>query len=797
MRAFVKFLLSLLLLDSRVHGKSFWSLSPANYSNLIQEAYPVGNGKLGCMAFGEAGTEKINLNVDSLWAGGPFESSTYTGDNFNSSRLPILEGIREWIFQNGTGNMTGILGENLDYGSYRVLGNISVSLDSSESATNYKRSLDLATGIHVTTYSLGGQKINNTLFCSEPDSTCIYHIASDSVLPTVSIALESLLDDASLKNATCGPDYARITGYTQIGHPIGIKYDAITRAASSGFTLSCNDSILLATPKANQTSLVIIIGAGTDYDQTKGNFASGFSFRGEDPEAYVESITSTAASEPYGNLLSRHLNDFTSLSGAFSLDLPDTNNTAGIETAIALAAYDYSQPGDPYIESLLFDYGRYLLISSSRQRSLPANLQGRWTEELEPAWSADYHANINLEMNYWLAEQTGIGQIQQGLWDYIQDTWVPRGSVTADFTYGGVGWVVHDEINVFGHTGMKNDAGWANYPIAPAWLMQHVWDHYDYSQDVSWLKEQGYPLIKGVAQFWLSQLQEDEWFRDGTLVVNPCNSAETGPTTFGCTHFQQLIHQLFEFTLVGARAAGEEDTKFVAEVGEKLAALDKGLHIGTWGQIKEWKLPESIVPDPVNFTYRHISQLVGWHPGYSISSFAGGYGNATIQEAVATTLWSRGNGTDPGSDDAGWAKVWRSACWARLNETDQAYLELRYAIDRNFVGNGFSMYSALSRPFQIDANFGLAGAVLSMLAVDLPTSHDADASTTSRTVVLGPAIPSTWAGGKVRGLRLRGGGAVDFAWDDDGTVTTAKLSIPRNLPLTIVNKLGQVILTHE
>jgi alpha-L-fucosidase 2 len=307
----------------------------------------------------------------------------------------------------------------------------------------------------------------------------------------------------------------------------------------------------------------------------------------------------------------------------------------------------------------------------------------------------------------------------------------------------------------------------------------------------SWFRSQGYPLIKDVAQFWLSQLQPDQYFHDGTLVVAPCNTPEHGPTTFACTHYQQLLHQVFEAIVSASTVVADKDTTFLKNITNALTILDKGLHIGTWGEVKEWKIPDSFGYDFDNDTHRHLSNLIGWYPGYSISSFLGGYRNATIQSAIATTLYSRGLGNGPDAN-AGWEKVWRSACWARLNRTDMAYLELKYAIDQNFASNGFSMYSGANPPFQIDANFGLAGAVLSMLVVDLPLLSS---DTAVQTIILGPAIPAAWAGGQVKGLRLRGGGYVNFSWDSQGLVVDAHL-VGRAKAILLVNKDGKVLAKH-
>ncbi|KAF2025367.1 glycoside hydrolase family 95 protein-like protein [Setomelanomma holmii] len=794
LRLSARWLLPILHFTSWSQAKSLWSSSPATARDIIRMAYPLGNGRLGAMPFGPAGSETLNLNVDSLWSGGPFEVSNYTGGNPIAAVAPALQGIRDWIFTNGTGNVTELLGDDRFYGSYRVLGNFSVDIPSVRDANitveNYTRSLDLANAVHRTRFSASSSSFETSVFCSFPDQICVYTISSSTTLPTLEIKLANELVEPALQNITCGSDYLRLRGVTQLGSPEGMRYDCIARVVKgSAANWTCEAGTLLVRPRRGTTSITIVIGAGTNYDATKGTKEHDYSFRGEDPGPVVEQQTNAAAAKSAFALLRRHTTDFTSLTSRFILALPDSANSSRIESAELISRYTASNVGgDPYLESLLFDYGNYMFISSSRPGSLPPNLQGRWSEGLYAAWSGDYHANINLQMNHWTPDQTGLTDLQRPLWDYMEDTWVPRGSETAQLLYGAPGWVVHNEMNIFGHTGMKSGASWANYPAAAAWMMQHVWDHWDYSQDVAWLKQQGYPLMKGVAEFWLNQLQEDAYTIDGTLVVNPCNSPEHGPTTFGCAHYQQLVRQVFESVLSASAAVGLEDEVFLSNVSRSLLRLDKGFHVGEWGQIKEWKLPDSFGYDFINDTHRHLSDLVGWYPGSSLSSFMGGYSNQTIQAAVAQKLYSRGPGN--GEDaNAGWEKVWRAACWARLNNTEQAYFELRYAIEQNFVGNGFSMYSGESTPFQIDANFGFGGATLSMLVVDLPAAFG---DTSKRSVVLGPAIPASWADGSVEGLRLRGGGSVDFSWNAQGLVTTANVQ-GRARAIRIVNKEGSVL----
>ena len=357
--------------------------------------------------------------------------------------------------------MDALLGNEDNYGSYSVLGNLTISYDVPE-FTDYRRTLDLEKGVSTTKFSNSGQQFDTTMFCSYPSGVCVYQISSDGGLPKISIALENQLVSSDLIDVTCGDRYARLAGVTQKGPPEGLKYDAIARISddSSG-TLACSDAgVLDITPDGK--SVTVVIGAATNYDQSKGDEASGYSFKGADPAEAVESATSDAAAETPQDLLSRHQEDYTSLASAFSLDLPDPNDSASKETANLLADYDASGKGDPFVEALLFDLSRYMLISSSRDNSLPANLQGRWTEELQAAWSADYHANINLQMNYWHADQTGLEATEPALWNYMRQTWVPRGTETARLLYNADGWVAHSTSNIFGYTAMGSDAGWAN-----------------------------------------------------------------------------------------------------------------------------------------------------------------------------------------------------------------------------------------------------------------------------------------------------------------------------------------------
>lgn len=266
--------------------------------------------------------------------------------------------------------------------------------------------------------------------------------------------------DGGLVNVTCGHGFTRLTGVTQAY--IGLKFDSIARVSDNLTTICSSTTGSLTVPRTpHHKSITIVVSAESNYDQTKGNAESNYSFRGAEPGPVVAQTTIAASSKSLSNLLRDHIEDYSSLMGLFSLNIPATANSSNIETADLVSRYT-NGTANTFLEALMFDYSRHLLISSSREGSLPANLQGRWTEQVDPAWSADYHANINLQMSYWGAEQTGLGGLSEALFEHITDTWAPRGTETAQLLYNGSGWVAHDEMNIFGYTGMKDDAQWAN-----------------------------------------------------------------------------------------------------------------------------------------------------------------------------------------------------------------------------------------------------------------------------------------------------------------------------------------------
>ncbi|TFY83133.1 hypothetical protein EWM64_g878, partial [Hericium alpestre] len=527
--------------------------------------------------------------------------------------------------------------------------------------------------------------------------------------------------------------------------------------------------------------------------------AHSYSFKLADPHDALVVLIGKAAQSDVGSQLAQHVQDYGPAVGKFSLSLgqqPDLDNP----TDQLWDAYR-TNAGNPYLEWLLFNYGRYMLISSSRGL-LSANLQGMWAFQQSNDWGADYHANINLQMNYWMAEMTNM-DVAKPLFDYIEKTWVPRGTETAQILYNiSRGWVTHDEMNIFGHTGMKlnsdDSQASVNYPECPAWMVRcriltsdqilvyarvsscmvqmiHVWDHFDYTHDVDWWKAQGWALLRGATEFQLQKLIPDLHFNDSTLVVSPCNSPEQTPVTFGCPHAQQVIWQLFNSAEKGYQVAEDTDSVFLDEVRTKRSQMDKGIHIGSWGQLQG--------PVPQNGNLHN-------------------YTTQDVIDAATISLIHRGNGTDPDAD-SGWEKVWRAAQWAQLGNATEFYHELSVCYmqvtqpskrsHRNFGHDLFSRYNPNSNRFQIDANLAYPAVLLNGL-IQAP---DIASYSAPLNIILLPALPTNWPSGSIHGARIHGGRTLDLEWSDgkptQATITTDQTGISRTVDVVYAGRVVKTL----
>ncbi|KAJ7901652.1 glycoside hydrolase family 95 protein [Mycena leptocephala] len=750
---------------------------------------PVGNGFLGAMTPGGTAQEITQLNIESLWAGGPFLDPTYNGGNKQPSQqaamATTMQQYRAAVFASPTGNIDNV--ETLStapgaYGSYVGAGYLVSTLNATAAVSNYGRWLDMDLAIARATWTQAGSAFTRETFCSHPTQACTQHVSVPTgTLPSLTFAFSSALESGLLTpNITC-LDASTLSVRGTAGSP-GMLYEILGRVRSTGGTIACSSVSTALPPNAtitvsgSATEAWISWVGGTEYSQDAGDAAHGFTFKGADPHAAnLALLSGSVSTASYSALRSAHFADVASTFGKFSLDLGQSAAVGqATETRALVDAYQ-TDTGNPYLEWVMFNYGRYLLGSSARG-TLPANLQGKWASGNANPWGAD--SNINIQMNYWSAEMSNMPDVMSSLFTYFEKNWAPRGAQTAQVLYNiSRGWVTHNEMNIFGHTGMKldgNSARWANYPESAVWMMLPVWDHFDYTNDVAWWKAQGWPLIKGVASFHLDKLIPDLRFNDGTLVVSPCNSPEQVPITLGCAHAQQLIWQLFNAVEKGFAASGDTTLRS-SEVRTKRDAMDKGLRIGSWGQLQG-----------------RIMLLNGTRTTYSKSQ---------VMDATTTSLIHRGNGTGPDAD-SGWEKMWRAASWAQLKNTTEFYHELTYGIFENFGANLFSLYDPFdSVPiFQIDANLGLPGAVLRRLEADrtaspecAPASPDVPTLSTPLVITLLPALPSQWSTGSIKGARTRGGITVNLAWTA-GNPTSASFHVdasivPRPVQIVYNNKV--------
>ncbi|KAH7105024.1 glycoside hydrolase family 95 protein [Auriculariales sp. MPI-PUGE-AT-0066] len=714
---------------------------------------PVGNGYQGQMQSSRPDWDDVQLNLESLWSGGPFVNATYSGGNpATAVTQAALDNIRATVWKNETANLLPLVDASY-YGSLSSAGSLHLSRTLSSNVSSYTRSLDLGRGLVNATWSEGAVSYSRTYFCSYPDKACVVDTTASSTPSDGTVYYFDTLRTADIASVTCFDDHTLLyRGQAEAG---GMAYEILARILSNG-PVQCSESsspgnATLVATGARQT---LIWTGETEYNIDAGTPAQRFSFKGPDPHAAALKSLSAATKSGLARLLANHLRDYTTLYDAFALDLGqeiDKERT----TDELVQAYSMDE-GNVYLEWLVFNLGRFFTISGNRG-VLPPGLQAVWTTGLAAPWSGDYH---------WGVQETALGSTTTPLWNYMQKTWMPRGSETARLLYGSRGFVTHNEMNIFGHTGMKlwDDPGtpqWANYPAAAAWMMQHVWDEFDFGGDISWFRRQGWPLLKGVALFWLDNLFTDEATGDGTLVVNPCNSPENPR----CSHWQQQIWDVFHNVLKGWPLSGDSDVAFIAEVKGTLSKLDRGIRIGSWGQLQEWKLD---LDSPTDM-HRHISHLIGLAPGYAIASYNGtSPSRQEVLAAAATSLVHRGPGIV--DDDPGWAKMHRSLVYAQLANATGALYEYRLAISRDFQTNLFDMYAGKStRLFQADANYGAVGAVMNMIvqADNTPAGDDV------LVIRLIPAIPTAWANGSVRNARVRNGIGITMSWKQGKVVSAA------------------------